>query len=70
MRDFRFLTCVSCALAALLVLPAQAADWRIDPAHSSAGFSVTHMMVSTVRGTFDRMTGSIQYDPAEPEKAS
>ena len=33
--------------------------WDIDPAHSSAGFSVRHMMVSTVRGEFGKLTGTM-----------
>lgn len=40
--------------------------WTIDPAHSEANFSVKHMMFSTVRGSFTEMSGSIQYDPANP----
>jgi len=57
------------ALAALGSAPfAQSIEWRIDPAHSSAQFQVRHMMVSTVRGTFSKMTGSIQYDPSNLSK--
>ena len=36
--------------------------WNIDPAHSAARFSVKHMMVSTVRGTLGKVTGTIDYD--------
>jgi len=36
--------------------------WEIDPAHSAAQFSVRHMMVSTVRGTFEKMSGSVLWD--------
>ena len=32
---------------------------NIDPAHSTIGFSVRHMMVSKVRGSFDDFTGQI-----------
>ena len=37
---------------ALVATPAlaHAADWTVDPAHSTASFTVKHMMVSTVRG--------------------
>lgn len=48
--------------------PAQAAAsasptaWQIDPAHTAAQFSVKHMMVSTVRGTLGKVTGTIDYD--------
>jgi polyisoprenoid-binding protein YceI len=33
--------------------------WAIDPVHSTVGFSVRHLMVSKVRGTFDTFTGAI-----------
>ena len=33
--------------------------WNIDPAHSEAGFSVRHLMVSKVRGRISTFSGSI-----------
>jgi polyisoprenoid-binding protein YceI len=36
--------------------------WTVDPNHSAAGFSVKHMMVSTVRGTLGPVKGTIEYD--------
>jgi polyisoprenoid-binding protein YceI len=33
--------------------------WAIDPVHSSIAFSVRHLMVSKVRGTFDQFSGAI-----------
>lgn len=33
--------------------------WAIDPVHSTVGFSVRHLMVSKVRGTFDEFSGTI-----------
>jgi polyisoprenoid-binding protein YceI len=33
--------------------------WAIDPVHSSVGFWVRHLMVSKVRGTFDKFSGAI-----------
>ena len=33
--------------------------WAIDPVHSTVGFSVRHLMVSKVRGTFDTFSGAI-----------
>src|SRR5258708_6716978 len=40
-----------------------AAEYTIDSAHSSAVFSVRHMMVSNVKGQFSKMTGKVSYDP-------
>jgi polyisoprenoid-binding protein YceI len=42
--------------------PAGPNTWAVDTAHSSAGFSVKHMMVSTVRGTLGPIRGTIDYD--------
>jgi len=47
--------------------PAQ--EWVIDSAHSSVQFAVRHMMVATVRGSFGKITGKVQWDPAKPSAA-
>ena len=44
---------------------ASAQDWEIDPAHTSAHFSVKHLMVSTVRGQFKSATGMVTLDEAD-----
>ena len=53
-------------IAALLTAPAAFAapsnNWSIDPAHSSAIFSVRHMMISDVKGSFGKVEGSVTYD--------
>lgn len=36
--------------------------WKIDPMHTSAHFTVKHMMVSNVRGDFSSITGTVNYD--------
>lgn len=41
--------------------------WSIDPAHTSVTFGVRHMMVSTVRGEFQKVTGTVTWDPAQPD---
>ena len=46
------------------------AQWAIDPDHSVAAFVVSHMMICDVHGQFNKVSGSIRFDPAEPEKAS
>lgn len=58
------------ALAACIGLHAQAVNWRIDPLHSSAQFSVKHLMISTVRGQFGGVKGNIVYDPKNPAAAT
>ncbi len=44
--------------------------WYVDPSHSQASFSVKHMMVSTVRGRLGRLSGRLELDPQQPEKAA
>jgi len=52
-----------CAVGAIAPSASNAADtWQVDPAHSSAQFSVKHLMISTVRGEFGAMSGTIEYD--------
>jgi len=41
------------------------AKWVIDPDHSVASFVVRHMMVANVRGQFNKISGTIQFDPAD-----
>lgn len=50
-------------LVVALAAPAAAqTTWTIDPSHSSADFSVRHMMVSNVKGTFGKMSGTVTWD--------
>ncbi|MGO8946190.1 MAG: YceI family protein [Ktedonobacterales bacterium] len=41
--------------------------WDFDPAHTSIEFSAKHMMVSTVRGHFNKFSGKLELD--EPNHA-
>lgn len=45
------------------------AQWNFDPNHSAANFSARHMMVSTVRGSFNKIEGTLEFDPANPATA-
>ena len=45
---------------------AQTTGWHIDPLHSSAQFSVRHMMISTVRGHFGGVKGNVTLDAKNP----
>jgi len=63
---------ITAGLAAVLSLPAAAAtsSWQIDPAHSSAQFAVKHLMISTVRGAFTSVKGSLQFDDKDITKST
>ena len=56
------------AMALLIGAPAiaHASTYEIDPVHSAVGFSVKHMMVATVHGRFDKFTGTVDIDDANP----
>lgn len=41
-----------------------------DPAHSSAGFNVKHMMVTTVRGEFSKVESTLVWDKDDLSKSS
>ena len=40
--------------------------YDIDPAHSSAQFSVRHMMISNVKGEFTKVSGTVAFDTDNP----
>ena len=40
-------------------LPLTAGTWAIDPSHSSVSFTVRHLMISKVRGSFGNVVGSV-----------
>jgi polyisoprenoid-binding protein YceI len=62
------------AALALAIAPAlafgQAATWNIDSSHSRAGFSVKHLVISDVKGEFDKLSGKVQLDDADLSKSS
>ena len=60
------------SMASGLSLPASAATtaWRIDPQHSSAQFAVRHLGLSTVRGAFSKLSGTMQLDDQDVTKST
>jgi polyisoprenoid-binding protein YceI len=42
------------------------ATYQIDSAHSGVHFSVRHLMISTVRGSFSGVKGTVVHDPDNP----
>src|SRR5260370_35705622 len=59
-------------LAAVVALPGHAATsmWQIDPNHSAAQFAVRHLTISTVRGAFTKVNGTVQLDDKDIAKSS
>lgn len=43
--------------------------WAIDPTHSLVEFAVKHLMISTVKGRFGDVKGTIRYNDASPKQS-
>ncbi|MGB5993935.1 MAG: YceI family protein [Candidatus Deferrimicrobiaceae bacterium] len=58
--------------ALVLALPAAApaGTWKLDSAHTGVQFKVRHLMVSYVRGDFEKISGKIVYDEQDVSKSS
>lgn len=44
--------------------------YQIDPSHSTASFSIKHMMIARVHGGFEKMSGKLIYDPDDVTASS
>jgi polyisoprenoid-binding protein YceI len=44
--------------------------WQLDPYHTQVEFSAKHLGMMTVRGYFDEVSTSLDFDPDHPEAAS
>jgi polyisoprenoid-binding protein YceI len=44
--------------------------WNLDTTHTDVIFAAKHMMVTTVRGKFATVSGSLQLDPENPTAAT
>ena len=63
---------ITAGLAAVCSLPAPAATstWQIDPMHSAAQFSVRHLAISSVRGGFSNVKGTVSFDDKDVSKST
>jgi polyisoprenoid-binding protein YceI len=57
------------ALAAPLAM-AQASTWVSDQAHSDVNFSITHLSISKVHGSFGKVAATIVYNAADVTKST
>lgn len=44
--------------------------WELDPAHTLVEFSAKHMMITTVKGRFTDVSGTIHADEQNPSRSS
>ena len=58
MKQFLYTTAL--LLSTLSTNIANAETWNVDSSHSEVGFEVTHMMISTVEGSFGEFSGNIE----------
>lgn len=60
---------ISTIIALALPVVASASTWTIDPDHSNIGFKVKHLMVSNVKGNFDKHTGVVELNDKDITKS-
>jgi len=65
----RIITSISTIIALSLPAFAFATTWTIDPDHSNVGFKVRHLMVSNVKGSFEKQTGTVEIDDKDITKS-
>jgi len=65
----RIVASMAAIIALTLPLAAHAATWNIDPDHSNVGFKVRHLMVSNVKGSFDKHSGVVNINDKDITKS-
>ncbi|MEI6208524.1 MAG: YceI family protein [Desulfuromonadales bacterium] len=65
----RIIISISTIIALSLPAFAFASTWTIDPDHSNVGFKVRHLMVSNVKGSFEKHTGTVEIDDMDITKS-
>ena len=65
----RLLASFSTIIALSLPALATATTWTIDPEHTNIGFKVRHLMVSNVKGSFDKHTGVVDINDKDITKS-
>ncbi len=65
----RLITIITMLFSLAVPVLASAATWTIDPDHSSVGFKVRHLMVSNVKGVFEKFTGTVEINDTDIAKS-
>jgi polyisoprenoid-binding protein YceI len=66
----RIIALLSTIVALALPALASAAAWNIDPDHSNVGFKVRHLMVSNVKGSFEKNSGVVDINDKDITKST
>ena len=65
----RLLASISTIIALSLPAMAFATTWNIDPDHSNVGFKVRHLMITNVKGNFEKHTGVVDINDKDITKS-
>ena len=69
MKSWISKTAIAIAMMVALPVLAHADTWQIDPAHTNVEFTVRHMMISNVKGQFQKTSGTITANGTDPASA-
>lgn len=69
MKSWISKTVITLALLVMLPVLAHADTWQIDPAHTNVEFTVRHMMISNVKGQFQKTAGTITVNGSDAASA-
>ena len=65
----RLITSISTIIALALPAFAFASTWTIDPDHSNVGFKIKHLMITNLKGNFDKYTGTVEINDKDITKS-
>jgi polyisoprenoid-binding protein YceI len=65
----RIIASISTIIALALPTFAFASTWTIDQDHSNIGFKVKHLMISNVKGNFDKHSGTVEINDKDITKS-
>jgi polyisoprenoid-binding protein YceI len=65
----RFIKLIAVVVTLAIPAFASASTWNIDPDHSNVGFKVRHLMVSNVKGSFNKHSGTVDINDKDITKS-
>jgi polyisoprenoid-binding protein YceI len=65
----RLIASISTIIALSLPALATATTWNIDPDHTNVGFKVRHLMISNVKGSFEKHSGVVDINDKDITKS-
>ena len=65
----RIIAAISTFLTLSIPVVSSASTWQIDPDHSNLGFKVKHLMVSNVKGSFEKHSGTVEINDKDITKS-